>query len=141
MRAGVTKIRLTGGEPTVRKDIIDIAQGLGSLPGLQTLAITSNGINLNRQLPALKAAGLSALNISLDTLQPERFEQMTRRPAAGHGKVMAAIENALRMGYDPVKVGKGIRVYRRAPKLCRILCQPGVGRLFVCKPFRLLETL
>jgi cyclic pyranopterin phosphate synthase len=106
VRAGVTKIRLTGGEPTLRRDLLPLTAGLAALPGLSTLAITSNGITLPRQLPALRAAGLSALNISLDTLRPERFEAMTRRPAEGHAKVMSAIDTALRLGYDPVKVSR-----------------------------------
>eukprot|EP00877_Chromochloris_zofingiensis_P000611 jgi/Chrzof1/10550/Cz05g03030.t1 len=100
--AGINKIRLTGGEPTVRKDIVDITSQLGSLPGLQTLAMTSNGIALSRHLPQLKAAGLTALNISLDTLKPERFEKLTRR--LGHAKVISSIETALRLGFAPVKV-------------------------------------
>ncbi|GBF99286.1 hypothetical protein Rsub_12046 [Raphidocelis subcapitata] len=100
--AGVDKIRLTGGEPTVRPDLADICSRLSALPGLRTLALTSNGIALKRQLPQLKAAGLSALNISLDTLRPDRFEALTRR--GGHARVLAAVEEALRLGYDPVKV-------------------------------------
>jgi cyclic pyranopterin phosphate synthase len=102
VRAGVTKVRLTGGEPTVRRDLVDIARGIGALPGLETLAMTTNGLALARSLPALRAAGLSALNISLDTLRPERFEALTRRP--GHARVLAAIDAALSAGFGPVKV-------------------------------------
>jgi molybdenum cofactor biosynthesis enzyme MoaA len=71
---GVDKIRLTGGEPTLRRDLVSIARELGALPGLRTLAMTSNGIALQRKLPALQAAGMSALNISLDSLREERFQ-------------------------------------------------------------------
>lgn len=105
VRAGVTKIRLTGGEPTVRRDLLDIVQRLNSLRplGLSTIAMTSNGVVLSKQLPALVDAGLDALNISLDTLKPERFEQLTRRK--GHHKVLDSIGQAVELGFDPVKVG------------------------------------
>eukprot|EP00892_Ulva_mutabilis_P001496 jgi/Ulvmu1/11347/UM075_0007.1 len=94
---GVDKIRLTGGEPTLRKDLQGIAAELGSLPGLKTLAMTSNGVALRRKLPALRTAGLSALNISLDTLQEARFEQLTRRKGAA--RVLACVEEALAQGF------------------------------------------
>ncbi|XP_032454023.1 molybdenum cofactor biosynthesis protein 1 isoform X3 [Nasonia vitripennis] len=99
---GVNKIRLTGGEPTVRKDIIDIVAQLKSIKGLETLAMTTNGITLTRQLPKLQRAGLDLLNISLDTLKPERFEKFTLR--RGWMKVMASIDLAIQLGYNPVKV-------------------------------------
>lgn len=99
---GVDKIRLTGGEPTVRKDIVDVCRQLAALPGVTTLAMTTNGIVLLRQMAALRAAGLSALNVSLDTLVPAKFELLTRR--RGHGKVLQAIQGALDHGFSPVKV-------------------------------------
>lgn len=100
--SGVDKIRLTGGEPTVRPDIEEICSSLSALPGLKTLAMTSNGLVLGRKLPLLRAAGLDSLNISLDTLVPAKFEFLTRRK--GHSKVMEAINTALDIGYNPVKV-------------------------------------
>lgn len=100
--AGVNKIRLTGGEPTVRKDIEEICTQLSELEGLKTLAITTNGITLARKLPRLKECGLTSLNISLDTLVPAKFEFMTRRK--GHQKVMDSINAAVDLGYNPVKV-------------------------------------
>jgi len=102
VHAGVTKVRLTGGEPTLRPDLVQLCSQLSALPGLRTLAMTSNGIALARALPALRDAGLSALNISLDTLRPHRFEALARRP--GHAKVLRAIDTALALGYDPLKV-------------------------------------
>ncbi|KAI4498821.1 hypothetical protein M0802_005996 [Mischocyttarus mexicanus] len=101
-KEGICKIRLTGGEPTVRKDIIDIVAELKKLKNLKQIAITTNGLTLTRQLPALQRAGLDALNISLDTLKPDRFEQFTRRK--GWAKVMASIDLAVQLGYNPVKV-------------------------------------
>ncbi|TYI67370.1 hypothetical protein E1A91_D08G013200v1 [Gossypium mustelinum] len=100
--SGVDKIRLTGGEPTVRKDIHDICSNLSSLKGLKTLAVTTNGITLAKKLPMLKQCGLTNLNISLDTLVPSKFEFMTRRK--GHHKVIESINAAIDLGYNPVKV-------------------------------------
>ena len=71
---GIDKVRLTGGEPTLRKDLEDITKDLGALPGLRTLAMTTDGIALRRKLPVLRAAGMSALNISLDSLREDRFQ-------------------------------------------------------------------
>ncbi|XP_047315041.1 GTP 3',8-cyclase, mitochondrial [Impatiens glandulifera] len=102
VRNGVDKIRLTGGEPTIRKDIEEICFQLSSLKGLKTLAMTTNGITLARKLPKLKSCGLTALNISLDTLVPAKFEFMTRRK--GHEKVMESIQKAVELGYNPVKI-------------------------------------
>ncbi|KAL6575535.1 GTP 3',8-cyclase, mitochondrial [Orobanche hederae] len=100
--SGVTKIRLTGGEPTIRKDIEDICLQLSNLSGLKTLAMTTNGITLANKLPRLKECGLSLLNISLDTLVPAKFEFMARRK--GHERVMKSIDAAINLGYNPVKV-------------------------------------
>lgn len=91
---GVTKIRLTGGEPTVRKDIVELVEELGKLRsmGLKEVCMTSNGIALNRKLPRMVDAGLTGLNLSLDTLDPWKFQFMTRRkgtplswPTSHHG--------------------------------------------------------
>lgn len=78
---GVTKIRLTGGEPTVRKDIVELVEELGKLRsmGLKEVCMTSNGIALSRKLPRMVEAGLTGLNLSLDTLDPWKFQFMTRR--------------------------------------------------------------
>jgi len=98
----VNKIRLTGGEPTIRKDIVDIVQTLSSIEGINTVAMTSNGLVLEKKLADLQRAGLSALNISLDTLKQDRFEEFTRRK--GLYRVLSTIEAAIGLGYDPVKV-------------------------------------
>lgn len=100
--SGVDKIRLTGGEPTLRKDIEEICSQLSSLEGLKTLAMTTNGLVLTKKLPKLKECGLSMLNISLDTLVPAKFEFMTRRK--GHERVMESITAAVEYGFNPVKV-------------------------------------
>ncbi|KAK3444068.1 hypothetical protein EUGRSUZ_A00275 [Eucalyptus grandis] len=100
--SGVNKIRLTGGEPTIRRDIEDICLQLSSLKGLKTLAMTTNGITLARKLPKLKEFGLNSINISLDTLVLAKFEFLTRRK--GHEKVLESINAAVDLGYNPVKV-------------------------------------
>ncbi|KAJ6256072.1 hypothetical protein Dda_9164 [Drechslerella dactyloides] len=101
---GVTKIRLTGGEPTVRKDIVDLIVELGKLRsiGLRELAMTSNGISLARKLPQMVQGGLTALNLSLDTLDEFKFQFMTRRK--GLSNVLKSIEAALSLGIQPLKV-------------------------------------
>ncbi|XP_057219127.1 molybdenum cofactor biosynthesis protein 1 isoform X1 [Triplophysa rosa] len=99
---GVNKIRLTGGEPLIRQDILHIIAELRKLEGLKTIAVTTNGMTLTRLLPALKKAGLDLLNISMDSLVPAKFEFITRRK--GFHKVMEGIEKAIEMGYNPVKV-------------------------------------
>ncbi|KAJ1992567.1 hypothetical protein GGI25_000068 [Coemansia spiralis] len=101
---GVDKIRLTGGEPTVRKDIVELVSGLNELRplGLRKIAMTTNGIALRRKLGALRGAGMDGLNISVDTRDPRKFELMTRRK--GCDRVLGAISEAGKMGFDFVKV-------------------------------------
>ncbi|XP_023780289.1 molybdenum cofactor biosynthesis protein 1 isoform X5 [Cyanistes caeruleus] len=102
VKEGVEKIRLTGGEPLIRPDVVDIVGQLYKLEGLKTIAVTTNGINLTRLLPRLKEAGLNAINISLDTLVPAKFEFIVRRK--GFHKVIEGIHKATELGYRPVKV-------------------------------------
>lgn len=99
VQEGVTKIRLTGGEPTVRKDLVDIITQLKQIDGLEQVGITTNALVLTRQLVPLQRAGLDAINISLDTLKPERFEKFTRR--RGYERVIAGIDLAIQLGYRP----------------------------------------
>lgn len=99
---GVNKIRLTGGEPLIRKNISALTAALSRLPGIETLAMTTNGLLLDRHLDMLHTAGLRILNISLDTLQADRFQTITRRP--GLQKVIENIDLALQAGFDAVKM-------------------------------------
>jgi GTP 3',8-cyclase len=94
---GVDKIRLTGGEPTVRKDIVELMKQIGSLraSGLKELCLTTNGLTLHRKLDAMVEAGLTGVNLSLDTLDPYQFTIMTRRN--GHEAVIRSIERILEM--------------------------------------------
>ncbi|KAJ5994064.1 Molybdenum cofactor synthesis C-terminal [Penicillium sp. IBT 35674x] len=103
---GVTKIRLTGGEPTVRKDIVPLMQRIGQLRenGLRELCLTTNGISLHRKLDPMVEAGLTGVNLSLDTLDPFQFQIMTRRK--GFDAVMKSIDRILEMN----KLGAGIKL-------------------------------
>ncbi|XP_076834627.1 LOW QUALITY PROTEIN: molybdenum cofactor biosynthesis protein 1 [Brachyhypopomus gauderio] len=102
VREGVEKIRLTGGEPLIRPDILHIIGEMRKFEGLKTIAVTTNGLNLVRLLPGLERAGVDLLNVSLDSLVPAKFEFIVRRK--GFHKVMEGIEKAIEMGYSPVKV-------------------------------------
>ncbi|QRW09312.1 molybdenum cofactor biosynthesis protein [Ceratobasidium sp. AG-Ba] len=89
---GVNKIRLTGGEPTLRQGLPELIQELKSL-GVKQIGMTSNGIALWKKLPELVRSGLTHLNLSLDTLDPDKFERMTLRK--GHDKVIKSLDTAL----------------------------------------------
>ena len=102
VRLGVDKIRLTGGEPTLRKDLLSIVARLSVLPGLKVLALTTNGVTLAEQAKDLRAAGLTDMTISLDSLRRERFLEITRRDQLG--RVMAGIDATLAAGFTPVKL-------------------------------------
>lgn len=99
---GVRKIRLTGGEPLVRKGLIPFIERLCQLPQKPELTLTSNGLLLADQAAELKKVGLQRVNVSLDTLKPELFEQITRRP--GLEQVLAGITAAEQAGLWPLKV-------------------------------------
>ena len=99
---GLTRVRLTGGEPLVRDGIVELVRLLASMPGLDDLALTTNGVLLARDAHALARAGLRRANISLDTLEPERFHAITRFGALAD--VRAGIDAALDAGLSPVKL-------------------------------------
>jgi GTP 3',8-cyclase len=99
---GVNKIRLTGGEPLVRRDLPVLIRELLAVPGIKDLALTTNGILLADQARALYEAGLRRINLHLDTLDPARFRQITRRD--GLDKVLHGIHLAREMGFGPIKL-------------------------------------
>lgn len=99
---GVRKIRLTGGEPLVRKGLIDFIASLVQLPQQPEVTLTTNGLLLEKNASALKQAGLSRINVSLDSLQPERFNEMTRR--TGLEQVLKGIAAAEAAGLTPIKL-------------------------------------
>jgi cyclic pyranopterin phosphate synthase len=99
---GVNKIRLTGGEPLVRNDLHKLVARLVEIPGIVDVGITTNGILLAEQAQDLWDAGLRRLNVSLDALSPEKFEQITRRK--GYEQVRRGIDVAREVGFDPIKI-------------------------------------
>ncbi|GAB4262020.1 GTP 3',8-cyclase MoaA [Thermincola ferriacetica] len=101
-KLGIRKIRLTGGEPLVRKGIINLVQGIARIPQIDDIALTTNGALLPAYATALKEAGLKRVNISLDTLKPDRFRQITR--VGRLRDVWAGIEAAWEEGFEPVKI-------------------------------------
>jgi len=101
---GVTKIRLTGGEPMVRKGLTDLVQSLGAIPGLKTLAMTTNATLLAPHVQTLHQSGMSQLNISLDTFKADRFSQIARQDETVFAQVMAGIDAAIEQNFDSVKI-------------------------------------
>jgi len=99
---GVEKIRISGGEPLLREDLPVLVERLAAIPGVRRLGLTTNGTLLLEKLAALKSAGLTHLNISLDALRASCFEQMTS--STQHGHVMEAIFGALHEGFSPLKL-------------------------------------
>jgi GTP 3',8-cyclase len=99
---GVDKVRLTGGEPLLRRDVPALIRLLAAKPALRDLAITTNGVLLAEQAAALRAAGLHRVTISLDTLQPARFAALTRRTT--HARVLEGIRSVPRAGFTGTKL-------------------------------------
>lgn len=100
--AGFRKLRLTGGEPTLRRDLVDLVRAFKATPGIEQIAMTTNALRLRHMAQPLKEAGLDRVNISIDSLDPQKFRQMTRG-----GKledVWAGIEAAMVAGLQPIKL-------------------------------------
>ena len=101
-KLGVNKLRLTGGEPLVRAGLSDLIQMLSRIPGIEDIALTTNGLLLAEHAEELKQAGLHRVNISLDTLQEETFQKISRRP--GLEKVLAGIAAAQEIGFEKIRL-------------------------------------
>jgi cyclic pyranopterin phosphate synthase len=99
---GVDKVRLTGGEPLLRRDLADLVQLLAGKPRIRDLALTTNGVLLAEHAPTLRAAGLHRVTVSLDTLRPERFRALTRRP--NHPQVLDGLRAVSAAGFSGTKV-------------------------------------
>lgn len=102
VRLGVRKIRVTGGEPLVRRGLVGFIRTLAQLPGSPEIALTTNGLLLAEYADQLKEAGLARVNVSLDTLRPERFAELTRR--GGLQQVLDGLEAAQKAGLAPIKI-------------------------------------
>lgn len=99
---GITKIRITGGEPLVRRGILDICRGIGRIPGLKEICMTTNGVLLPQYAEQLKDAGVTRLNISLDTLDPAKYAEITRIGKLEN--VLAGLEAAEQAGFRNTKI-------------------------------------
>lgn len=104
-RLGVRELRITGGEPLVRPDLVDIIAALRRRHPRLPISMTTNGVGLEKKAKSLKAAGLTRVNVSLDSLHEEIFTQLTRRPFLG--EVLAGVETARAVGLGPVKINAG----------------------------------
>jgi cyclic pyranopterin phosphate synthase len=99
---GMRKVRLTGGEPLVRKDIVQLVERVGSIPGIEDISLTTNGLLLPRLAADMARGGLNRVNISLDTLRPERFQAIARRGSLDD--VLSGIDASLAAGLSPIKL-------------------------------------
>jgi cyclic pyranopterin phosphate synthase len=99
---GVDKVRLTGGEPLLRRDLPELVRRLAAKPAIRDLAITSNGILLGDQAQSLKGAGMHRVTVSLDTVKPERFSKLTRRDT--HAQVLEGLAAVTRAGFTDTKI-------------------------------------
>jgi cyclic pyranopterin phosphate synthase len=99
---GISKIRITGGEPLVRKDVLYLCENVAKIPGLKSLSLTTNGVLLSQFADSLFRVGIKRINISLDTLNPAKFEMITRRNL--FHEVWEGIEAAQKAGFAPIKL-------------------------------------
>lgn len=110
---GIDKIRLTGGEPLARKGIVNLVKMIAEIKGIKDFGLTTNGITLKKHALALKEAGLHRVNVSLDTLNPEKYHQITR---LGHIKdVLEGIFEAKKVGLTPIKINCVIKKSSQEP--------------------------
>ena len=129
---GVRKIRLTGGEPLVRRGLTDLVRQVAQIPGLDTLAMTSNGARLAAQAVALRQAGLQQINISLDSLDPDRFRAMTRTGELAD--VLAGIDAAIAAGFPRIRLNAVILQGRNdqdVPALVAFALAKGIALAFI----------
>lgn len=131
-RLGVTEVRFTGGEPLIRPGLLDIVAAVAALEPRPRISLTTNGIGLDRLAAALHAAGLDRVNVSLDTLDTERFTALTRRPRLD--AVLAGLAGAAAAGLTPVKINsvlmRGVND-DEAPALLRFALAHGYELRFI----------
>ncbi len=131
-RIGIDQIRITGGEPTVRKGVVDFIRELAHIPGVRDLSMTTNGLLLPHLAQPLADAGLRRLNVSIDTLQPEKFREITRTGNLTH--VMNGVQAAMTAGMRPVKINMVVmRGVNEAdvPELARLTLDMGVDVRYI----------
>jgi cyclic pyranopterin phosphate synthase len=129
---GVGKIRLTGGEPLVRRNVVKLMEDISRLPGLRELVVTTNGSQLQRLAGELRAAGVKRLNISLDSLDPQRFGRITR--GGKLEQVLAGIDAAREAGFERIKINAVILKHRNHDEvvpLVRYAAERGLDISFI----------
>ena len=127
---GVKKIRLTGGEPLVRKGIVSLCERIASLPGLRELVMTTNGSQLSRYAQELRTAGVKRLNISLDSLNPEKFRAITR--TGDLNLVLAGIDAAKAAGFDHIKLNVVVMKGRNDDEVPALVDYAVANQLDIC---------
>ena len=100
---GLSRVRITGGEPLVRRDLPELVRMIAAVPGIEDLSMSTNAVLLEEHSEALRGAGIKRVNISLDSLRPDRIDALSRRPGSA-GRIMAGIDAAERVGFEPIKV-------------------------------------
>jgi len=131
-RWGLHKVRLTGGEPTVRRDLFEIIERLSRIAGLDDLAMTTNGLTLPQHAAAFRRAGLKRVNVSLDSLRPKTFERMTG--VKGPDRVVAGIHAAMEAGLDPIRLNTVVLAGDNdgeLPELVRFAAERGLEVRFI----------
>ena len=129
---GVKRIRLTGGEPLVRKDVAHLVRDIGAISGLRELNLTTNGSRLDRFASELKAGGLDRINISLDSLNPDRFRELTR--TGDLAQVLRGIDAARQAGFQRIKLNSVIlrgRNHDEVPALVDFALEKGLDIAFI----------
>jgi len=101
---GLERVRITGGEPLVRRDLPRLVEMIAAVPGIDDISLSTNAILLPRFADDLRSAGVDRVNVSLDTLRRERFEEIARRPARRFDETMVGIAAAEKSGFDPIKI-------------------------------------
>ncbi len=101
---GLERVRLTGGEPLVRRDLARLIRMIAAVPGIRDVSLSTNAVLLPRYGRELREAGVQRVNISLDTLRRDRFEEIARRPVRLFDETMAGMDSAVEAGFDPIKV-------------------------------------
>lgn len=100
---GLRRVRFTGGEPLVRKDLPDLVRMVAAVPGIEDLSLSTNAVLLDEQAQALRDAGIDRVNVSLDSLVPERVDAIARRPGS-FARIVAGLDAAERVGFRPIKI-------------------------------------
>jgi len=129
---GVTKIRVTGGEPLVRKGALELLEDIGGLPGLRELTLTTNGSQLEASAERLRAAGVKRLNISVDSLDADKFRRITR--VGDLERVLAGIEAAREAGFERIKLNAVVlknRNHEETPDLVAYAVERGLDVSFI----------